>query len=380
MGEAPGGIGEAGAGSVQETAEGALGVEQPSTEAAPAESSAPEDLPGYDPKESAAQTLERIIKEQDGKGEEKPEGEPERPNDPAIPPAEKITAPQRLSARAKEAWDKADPVLKTEYARMFADQERAFHKAQREWSQKISEAGDLHEATKPFETEWYQAGYSRAAAVRQLAATHRKLVSDDPKTFADEFIRIGNDRGVNWEALAAYATGRTKQAEGGQRSQSDNAEIQALRQEVQRLQSYHRQAEEQASMRENESIASEFRKVYDEKDASGRYLYPELHDESFDDRAAPLIAGIRAATPELSYSDAVRRAIWVMRGNVGNPPAPNPIRPSAQAIKPPISPISVRGKSAPAVSTNGELADIPADVLARGGAATMEWVLRNARG
>lgn len=352
--------------------------------------------------------VRREREEREAKGEPKPQlkpkilGKPEAPAQPfleqpgaaqvqpegaehAQPLAPDLEPPQRLNAKQKEIFNKMPPELKSGVAHMFKEFQREFQTQQRNWTKAVTDAEDVHRAMKAFEDDFHELGYTRGEGLVRLMTSHRKLRSDNEKTFADEYIRIGREREVDFEALAAYATGKTKPAGSAQGDIQSHPEYLDLRARYDQLSSQVQGYSNQAAEEENRYIGNEFRTVLNEMDQQGRYLYPELHDEgfmnSFNIRTAPLVAGIRIATPHLSYGQALKKALHTMRGdlNAGAHPNPNPASPRANGNRPPISPSSLRGRgNPPALSSNGQLPEIPPEFL-RTAADTMNWVRQNRR-
>lgn len=354
-----------GAGGLQE--ESALETVEAAPEVAPeapAESQEGAKEPEGPKDESVRETVARALEEERKKlagdeGPAKPEAQ-QKPSKDGAPkhatakPAKDAVAfdgkpPQRLSAAQKEAFNALPPQLKAGVASMFAEHERTFTAAMQEARRAEAESRGIIEAVNPFATSWAERGFTVPAAVAALAAANEKLLNE--KTRESTFLNLGNDLQVDWERMAALARGEEKPAA----SVASHPEITALREELNALKSEREQVRSKQLNESVQGIVSEMAAVRDEQDQFGRYLYPEMHEEGFFERAKPLVSALRATIPGLSYGEALKRAYSSITGRpAGNSaqqsPARFPSQENQQQTRALSAAVSVRGRTAPQVT------------------------------
>lgn len=355
---------------------------------------APQDnkKPEVTKRETASETVARVLKEQrekqdDGSKDPAQESQADESNSdklakkagkqvkdkPELP--QEIEPPARLSAEDKNVFNKLPPHLKMATARMFKDHQAQFTKAQQEWNRAAGEARGYIEAVQPYITELGSQGFTGPAAVATLLATQKRLT--DPKTSKETWLQIGRDLGHHTAESAEGSEAQT----APQFDIEAHPKFRAVQDQLNQILSHHQQTEQQKFTSTVDSIAAEFAAVRDQKDATGNYQYPKLHDAEYLERLKPLVSALKGTFPALAYGEVLKRAYWTAEGQNGNSFQPNQTGLHAQTQQPQqvkvVQPaISVRGKSAGTVS--GTDPQPPPEALTSA-AATARWVIEQQR-
>lgn len=259
--------------------------------------------------------------------------------------------PDRLHAPEKEVFNQLPMPLKKAWHRAIKDLEASTTRNNQEMTRATTEARGVVEAVQPFAKSWGERGFTVPSAIAALAAANEKLT--DPKTSKDAYLALGRDIGIDFEEVAAIARGETPA--GHVAPVTSHPEFIAMRNEINALKSEGEQFRSKQLNETVSSIAAEMAAVRDEQDQFGHYLYPEMHEEGFFERAKPLVSALRGTVPGLSYGDALRRAHASMTGKSGvtspalNQPSlrPNDTQTNTRALS---AAVSVRGRTAPQVS------------------------------
>jgi len=346
--------------------------------------------------ETARQTVERELKklqeEAPGGDDPEAEGAPQKelvfqPKKNAKVKASKVAAsepdlppPNRLSAEQKEHFNKLPAPLKKATHAMFQNVEAQFTKAMQEARGAQREAAHIVEAVRPYllsHPELQEQGFTESKIVSGLLAAHQKLTN--PKTALSTYADLGAQIGLSKEKIAAILD----IAKGNDASVVDikqHPDFVSLQERFNTLESKIGGAERQSLEAQVTSIVSEMEAVRDERNQAGQYLYPKLHDGQYLEQVKPLVSALVRAIPGLSYGEALKRAYHQIEGTTGN---------SIQATQPrlPTTPIgrtersaaavaSVRGRSAPAVSS--AVNEPPAEAL-KDARSTVMWALQQHR-
>lgn len=357
--------GTEGTGGVQEA--DALGVDEPTAVPETAESTEPtgeidNDAKAEPVRETVARALELERKKltgDEGKAEGqapqkaepvrgevgKPKVKKEGPFDPEMFP------PERLHAPEKELFNQLPMPLKKAWHRAIKELEASTTRNNQEMTRATTEARGVIEAVQPFAKAWGERGFTVPSAIAALAAANEKLT--DPKTSKDAYLALGRDIGIDFEEVAAIARGEAPASNAA--AVTSHPEIIAMREELNALKSEREQFRSKQLNETVQSIASEMAAVRDEQDQFGHYLYPEMHEEGFFERAKPLVSALRGTVPGLSYGDALRRAYASITGKSGvtspalNQPSlpPRDTQTNTRALS---AAVSVRGRTAPQVS------------------------------
>lgn len=380
---------------VQEEATGALGPDVLETE----------ELDDYNPKETAAQTAERILKgdtpddkigdegtnfketqtDVETKGEVKQvrgKGKQEE-YDPELSP------PERLDAASKQMFNNLPKGLKRAYHKAIKDLESGSSKERETVIAQRQEIQSIKDAALPFAGEWAEKGRTIPQAIAELGAFQRKLASPDIAVREKTYLQLARQAKVDLVKLANQAMGRESES-----STSNNLpdiaahplvaelknEIAHLREQIQPVQSMYQQQQQLQIDAETDTIVSEVETVRNEKDpASGQYRYPELFDEAFLGRMIPLVSDLRRNVPTLSWGAAYREAHRIMTGR-GNPALPNQTRPQQSNnntnIAQRAAAVSVRGGSTPSIGI--QESGPPAELKSI--SDQLRWFTQNGRG
>jgi len=283
-----------------------------------------------------------------------------------------------LPAEKKELFNKLPPELKAETAKLFKDHESHFTKALQETRAAQKDAEHIIKAVRPYlqsKPDLIANEYTEGRLVGELLAAHMKL--EDPKTALGEYLRIGAQIGINPKFLEHMAKSVPAQ-------QQASPQIAALHQRLHALESNQQQVLNQAEEDAINSAVEEIQTAIEEKDASGRYLWPELHDESYRNRVQPLASQLLDTYPNLSWGDALKQIVLQQRQIDGtstqqpNQQAKLPAQTNQTPQQAAQAAVSVRGRSS-APSAPGELKDVPDEALANP-RATVAWALKNMRG
>lgn len=271
------------------------------------------------------------------------------------PEQEDIRPPERFSASHKEVFNKAPRELKEAINKMVHDHQAEFTRGQQQLSQAFMEVRSIHEAVQPYIAKWGERGFTAPAAIAALAAAQEKLT--DPKTSLETYIKLGEDLGHDVSALRE-GLGEGQSPKMGDISQ--HPQFLALQSQLNEVKSLTNSWQEQQSEAAVSRITAEMAAVREEKDAYGRYKYPELHDDAFLDQVKPLVSALVGTSPGVGYGEALKRAYYSVKGYPGDSAQPiqTKLPNENRAIT---ANVSVRGKSAP--GTNGmtvpEAAKIP---------------------
>lgn len=281
----------------------------------------------------------------------KAEGKPGKVRKDKEPFDPEMFPPERLRAAEKELFNQLPMPLKKAWHRAIKDLESVTTRSALEHSKATGEARGVIEAVQPFAVGWAERGFTVPAAVAALAAANEKLLNEE--TREQTFLSLGKDLGIDWGRMAAIASGAAPAA--APQSLSSHPEISALREELNALKSEREQIRSKQLSETVQSIAAEMAAVRDETDATGHYLYPEMHDDGFFERVKPLVSALRGNTPGLSYGDALKRAYSALTGKhpgastqVNQPSLPpQDTQTQSRALS---AAVSVRGRIAPQVS------------------------------
>lgn len=298
--------------------------------------------------ESIRDTVERAFKEEktklekDGnKDPEESESEPiknkaQKPDSLVPPPSlqppvqppeppEDVAPPNRLNAADKEVFNKMPKRLRAAAARMFKEHEARRVQGDQALSKLVTENRGIMEAVQPYVAEWGARNLTVPQALAGLAAAHKKLTT--PETAKPTWIALGADLGIPQETLqqiqqligADGGGARGVSAPSAGFDIENHPTVKALRQEVNLIQGKFREQEDSELNRQVAPVIAEGQAVKNEKDASGRYLYPELHDDEVVlQRVKPLVSALLETLPGLSYGDALKRACLTIRGGASN--------------------------------------------------------------
>ncbi len=268
---------------------------------------------------SQTEDIELDIREsmQEIEVEEKPEGgepvEAEQPTTEEAKPQQEGTEdkpqpPAGWSAEEKEWFNKQPVEAQRIHAKRAAQTEARMHQATQEAAGIRKEYSDIDQAIKPYENEWRMKGIDRAQGIQFLAAASKKLEED----FTGGMALLAQQNGTSLRQLAdAEEMGEPNghQATAPQQPQSADPRLQELSQTVNYLMNEIQSGKQSQADQAAEARRQAFQSVRDETDSAGRYLRPELHDESFvNGQMVPMLNSLHMQFPGEKPNDLLRRA------------------------------------------------------------------------
>lgn len=357
----------------------------------------------YDPKESAAETLERFLgdkgeeKTDDLSGDKDPAQEKseldglldEKPKAPKQELAEdvdpELLPPERFSAKAKQAFINAPKGVRRELNRAVKDLEAMASRTNQEAHAVLREWSPLREAIQPFASKWAEMGVGVVPGVLQLAAVQQKLTDPNEQVREAEYLKLAARSRIDIVKLAKLEQQRRGiplSEDGGINTHPAFQQQQQDSPLLSKLQSLESQIEQLTLEREVAPLVSEMEQVRNEKDpTTGRLLRPALQDEAFLNSVKPLVSEKVRTVPGLSYGEALKQAHDErLKQILGDSYLASPSRSPAstqQTNRALGAGFSVRGRSAPSL-TSSEV-EIP-DAVGRDAKASLAWFLNNSRG
>ena len=385
---------------MQERGEAVSGTPSPSTEVAEvaAVESASVDLGEVEsaeadesePDESARDTVARILRESTDADDDVEKKNPTSVNrkEPKLVQGKNvekkesfsIPAPNRLTVEQKEAFHQLPDNLKRATHKMFQDQEAQYTKAVQSATNYGRESQHVVEAVRPYllaHPELSEQGYTESRLVAALVAAHQRLT--DPKTAKQTWLELGTQVGVDRDVLASL-TSQFSQDGNANYDISKHPQFLSLQEKLNQVSSKIDGAEKQKFEGSVQRILSEMEAVREERDSSGRYLYPKLHDDVFLGQVKPLVSALVRALPGLNYGDALKRAYQTVEGQTGNSTQVSQTRfpgNNEQLARAQNAAVSVRGRSS-LNSSPGSVIEIPKEAL---GSAreSVRWALDQLR-
>lgn len=242
---------------------------------------------------------------------------------------EDIEPPIRLNAEAKTAFKSWPSKAKKEFSAAVRNLEAAYSRSNQEAVTAKKEAEHIMQAVRPYYTskpELAAKGISEAQMITAFIGNHQLLTHDDVNVRRNKFLAIGRSIGLvdgDGNLLDAPETSNGKAGTAGI-DQAINTALQTRLAPIESFLESQRKAEREKVA---DGAVAEVKSVMDEKDASGNYVYPELHDAQFHmQQVKPLVVGLVRSIPELSYGQAVRIAVQHLRQKNGKSSQPNPTR------------------------------------------------------
>jgi hypothetical protein len=215
--------------------------------------------------------------------------------------------------------------------------------------------------------ELLQAGYNGPRLFQELLGTHMVLTGKDRGKAARALKLIGERTGFNISIDGEDSTERTTAPANVQ----DSPEFIALQQQVNNI-----NLEKQQNLAND--ITQQIVNVQQEKDASGKALYPQANNASFLKYAKPRVLEL-VRTKQVSYSDAIKQVHVETFGQVpqsysnnnDSSRLPNNNRKAAVTAAQ-----SVRGRATPSAKSSNGATQIPEEYLSDP-YKTAEWYINN---
>lgn len=330
----------------------------------------------------------KFVKQTDSQPEQQQaQQQPGQPQQPQPQAPEAVAPPAAWNAAQKEAFNKADPVLKEALAKREKDLQSHYTRKWEEASRATQQAEAVTTHAKQYldsNPRLRQSGFNEHNFIASLVEAHQEL--ENPDTKWTKWLDIGKSLGLDpeteQELREIIQEGQQQDAPTWQRSQMDISQhpaYQTLQQEVNQLKSRY----EQQSLQEREKVAQDFtarvQAVMDETDANGSYIYPRAHDQGFVQQVRPLMSALLQNEPGISYEDAFKRSYTAL---YGLPQQSQPsVRPTANNQtqnninqRATTAAVSVRGKTASGTPSANILDEMPAEAR-RSARDTMAWVM-----
>ena len=259
--------------------------------------------------------------------------------------------PARLTTKEKNIFNKLPKSFKPAVARMFKEHQAALTRSQTEYSRALNETRHILEAVRPYYTqtpELAEAGITESGLVAALIGAHQKLTNRE--TVKPTITKIAADMGLKVKFVDDDGNDIKDSSTPNFSNINQHPDFIALQNKLTQLTNAYESERANALA---EPIVREFEAIRSQKDSSGRYLYPEMHQETFWEQARPLINQLVAQG--LSHGEASKRAHFAITGRlVDSRPSSNN---SAQnrAIS---AGVSVRGRTTPTVTQQLQTTEI----------------------
>jgi hypothetical protein len=374
---------------VQGVFEGSEGLDEPILENQDAEEIDQDDAASED--ETARETVERqyeILKEKNSRNEDA-QKEPATKRGKAKSGVgeqqplfnEPIPAPAMLKAVHKEAFNKLPPDLQRPISDLITNYQGAMTRATTEARRAQKDAEHIIETVRPYllsHPELQAEGFTEAKIVSGLLAAHQRLTN--PETAIQAYAELGMQIGLD-EDKVSEILGLKGGGAGSGVDISKHPDFIALQNKLNSVTSYLDGTRQQQVQSVASRAVASMEEARNQTDASGRYLYPELHDVDFLERTKSLVPALAKNFPELDDGALLVKARNILVGQdngslaqVNQPRLPQQSQPR---VSPSAANVSVRGKSAPIVSGQSD-DDIPEEALASP-AASAAWALKQLR-
>lgn len=225
---------------------------------------------------------------------------------------EDIPAPEGLSAEAKEKFYKFPKSIRQEVKKRYDEMHADYTRKTQEVSAIYNQAKPVIDIVNQYLPRWGKAGLTPDRALSAILATNDQLVDPDPKVrkqaYAELFVNSGLTGQDFIDILESAGSPAVEKFKGqAQPQQSPLTEADKRRQNW-----IDSQINAQYQQQVNTAI-SEIQAVRDERDATGRYLWPRLHDQHvLEGQIKPLASNLIQQQSQhgqfLSWGDAVKRA------------------------------------------------------------------------
>lgn len=284
-----------------------------------------------------------------------------------------LLPPARFNAQEQKLFNNLPVGLKRALHRTTRSLEGMTTRERQELARATQESRGIIEAVQPFATKWGERGFTVPSAIAALAAAQEKLTN--PETAVQTWVELGRDIGIDVDQLPETLIGNTQKIS----SQPQNHPLQ------EKVDNLYAMLEQQQIAKQSEPIVNEMQAVQHEVDpASGKYRFPELHDDNYLESLKPRIselAGIAIQEGRRpNYAEALKQAnaerkaqlfgIASGQQNQIRVPAAN-TNVQQRAVS---AAVTVRGKTQPVLASNGlNGIEIPQEAR-KNAQATARWV------
>lgn len=354
-------------------------------------------------KESAKETVARVLKEDaanseaGGEGAEKPTRKTVVNKNQQVSKEElaegvdpELLPPERLDSKQRQIFQNLPVGLKRGLHKTIKDLERGqtqqLAQYRSHYERATNDVKHLTEAISPYLAKWGDIGMTATQVITGLASAHDKL--NNPETSQAAYIQLGQQLGhidAEGRFLGQEYTGQSNAPANIDIANNPyvkqlEAKIISLQSKIDPIYTNHEQQFEKTVS----SITAEMQSVRDEiNPASGQFRYPELQNEEYLKMLSPRISEIAASTPGISYADALRQANQQWKQDIfGASATNNQIRPTARptfnnntrAVE---AAQTVRGRISPSLTTQSTNGTPPPEAL-KDAKATTAWVIQQA--
>ena len=260
-------------------------------------------------------------------------------------------APADWSAEEKEMFYKAPKKVREAFHRRAKEQQAYFTKLTQRIAEKERHVDDVVSVTNKYISKWGRTGLTPAQAVSALASMQDRLTAPDvnhrKEAFAELFVNSGLTADDFMDII--QGAGKTLPQQPQQQNNLTNADI--------ARQQYIDSMMQQQYMAQVNTAVQQIEAVRNERDVSGRFIYPKMHDQNFlETQIKPLAMTMMQQQPQLNWGDAAKRAYLALDPSVASRLA------EAPRVTKRISPtIRANGNPAPRQA----VADVPDDLEAQ---------------
>lgn len=302
----------------------------------------------------------RFAKKEESEASSGEVGEASEPTPDPTPEPEKgpsLEPPAQWEVAQKEAFFKLPAAAQQESLKFWKNMEGHWTRRLQGVSQQAKHVEGVTTVLEQYAPAWRGHGVTDTQAITELCQTHKNLMSDP----AGEVLNIMAKNGLTLDHLEQRAQNPGTPNAAPQAQNSLTAE------DVRRILLEDRQAQLQQTA--TQAAISEVRSLQNERSSEGKYVYPELHDDSYLKRVQPLVEGFRKTQPGLSYGDAFRKVVDFTRIQEGKAPS------SPTPISPRLSPQQELQKAkAASGSVRGRSGSLPPKMKARSGLSIEESI------
>ena len=240
-----------------------------------------------------------------------------------------VEPPIRLSDEARNAFKAWPKKAKKEFSAAVKNLEGAYNRSNQEAVKAKKEAEHLVQAVRPYYTskpELASKGISEAQMITALVGNHQLLTHDDVNVRRAKYLAIGKSIGLVDDdgQMVDTSDGSSSGVNSAVIKEAINSTLQTRLAPIESfLESQQRGQQEKAA----DAAVAEIKSVMEERDGSGRLMYPELQDSEFHmQQVKPLVVGLVRSIPDLSWGQAARMAVQHFRLKNGKSSQSNPTR------------------------------------------------------
>lgn len=263
-------------------------------------------------------------------------------------------APTDWTAEEKEMFYKAPKKVREAFQRRSREMQAQFTKVTQRIAEKERHVDDVVGVTNKYIAKWGRAGLTPAQAVSALASMQDRLtapeVSNRKEAFAELFVNSGLTADDFMDII--QGAGKTLPQQPAQPRQQP-----ALTQADIARQQYIDSMMQQQYLTQVNTAVSQIETVRNERDVSGRFIYPKMHDQQFlETQIKPLASVMMQQQPNITWGEAAKRAYLALDPSVASRLA------EAPRVTRRVSPtIRANGNPSPRQSA----ADVPDDLEAQ---------------